>query len=61
MAAEKLPQLLGIRAIMDETGLKRAGAEALMRALPKIEIPGHREVAAWLEGMDALALLPVKR
>ena len=53
--SEKLPQLLSVRGIMDETGLKRAGAEALMRALPKIEIPGHR--ASYVRRGDVHRLL----
>jgi hypothetical protein len=34
----KLDALIDCRGIMDELGIKRASAEALMRALPKVRI-----------------------
>jgi hypothetical protein len=34
----ELPKLLDCRAVMDETGVKRATAESLMRAIPKVKI-----------------------
>ena len=39
-----LPALLDCRAIMTELGVKRTVAEAIMRQLPKIRIPGVRKV-----------------
>lgn len=40
-----LPKLVGVREVMDETGLKRASAERIMRRCRRVEIPGHRR---WL-------------
>ena len=40
----ELPQLLDCRGIQDELGVKRASAEAIMRQLPKILVPGLRKV-----------------
>jgi len=39
-----LPKLLDCRGVMDELGIKRATAEAIMRQLPKVTIAGHRKV-----------------
>lgn len=40
----ELPRLLDCRSLMDELGVKRATAEAIMRQLPKIEIEDLRKV-----------------
>ena len=40
---EPLPELLDCRRLMRETGLSRAGAEALMRALPVVTIEDLRK------------------
>jgi hypothetical protein len=54
--SESLPELLDCKRLMRETGLSRAGAEALMRKVPTVEIEGLRkvycrrqDVAAYLE------------
>ena len=39
-----LPALIDCRGIMDELGVKRAAAEAIMRQLPKIRLDGVRKV-----------------
>lgn len=39
-----LPKLLDCRGLMEELGVKRATAEAIMRALPKVTIDDHRKV-----------------
>jgi hypothetical protein len=51
-----LPELLDCKRLMAETGLTRAGAEALMRRLPIVSIEGLRktfvrrsDVAAYLD------------
>lgn len=49
----ELPKLLDCRAVMDETGVKRATAEALMREIPKVRI--GRKV--FVERADVLAEL----
>lgn len=54
--SDHLPELLDCKALMAETGLTRAGAEALMRRVPVVQIQGLRkvyvrrsDVAAYLE------------
>lgn len=44
MSAAPLPALLDARGIRDELGVSRAAAEAIMRRLPVVEIPGLRKV-----------------
>lgn len=34
----ELPKLLDCRGVMDETGVKRAVAESLMREIPKVRV-----------------------
>jgi hypothetical protein len=41
---EPLPQLLDCNGLMKELGVKRATAEAIMRAVPTVTIEGHRKV-----------------
>jgi hypothetical protein len=41
---ERLPELLDCKGLMAETGLTRAGAEALMRRVPVVQIEGLRKV-----------------
>jgi hypothetical protein len=43
---QPLPDLLDCAGIMRETGLKRAGAEAIMRQIPVVAIPGLRKTYA---------------
>lgn len=38
-----LPKLLDCRAIRSELGVSRAAAEAIMRQLPKCQVPGLRK------------------
>jgi glycine cleavage system aminomethyltransferase T len=39
-----LPQLLDCRGLMAELGVKRATAEAIMRAVPSVDVPGLRKM-----------------
>lgn len=39
-----LPKLIDHAGIMRELGVKRAAADAIMQALPKVTIPGHTKV-----------------
>lgn len=50
-----LPELVDCRRIMAETGITRAAAEALMRQLPKLTIPGVRKT--YVRRADVVALL----
>lgn len=43
-------RLMDAATIMRELGVKRAGAEAFMRDLPKVRVPGHR--AAYVKRAD---------
>jgi hypothetical protein len=49
-ATAKPGKLMDAGTIMAELGIKRAGAEALMRELPKVRIEGHR--AAYVKRAD---------
>ena len=42
--SERLPELLDARKLQAELGVTRAGAEAIMRRLPVVEIEGLRKV-----------------
>jgi hypothetical protein len=42
MSRDALPQLLDCRGLCEELGVKRATAEAVMRQLPTVQIPGLR-------------------
>ena len=50
-----LPQLLDCRGIKDELGVTRAAAEAIMRQLPKVVVPGLRKV--YVRREDVLRLV----
>ena len=41
--AERLPQLLDCKGLRAELGVSRAAAEAIMRQLPKVQVPGLRK------------------
>jgi hypothetical protein len=41
---EPLPQLLDAKALRAELGVSRAAAEAIMRQLPTVQLPGLRKV-----------------
>jgi hypothetical protein len=38
-----LPQLLDVKALRAELGVSRAAAEAIMRQLPTVQLPGLRK------------------
>jgi hypothetical protein len=40
----ELPRLIDCRGIMEELGVRRGSAEAIMRHLPKVEVEGLRKV-----------------
>jgi hypothetical protein len=42
--SEPLPQLLDAKALQVELGVTRAAAEAIMQALPLVQLPGLRKV-----------------
>jgi len=42
--SDRLPALLDCRGLMDELGVKRATAEAIMRELPVVQFAGLRKV-----------------
>ena len=50
-----LPELLDCRALMAELGVKRATAEAIIRQLPIVLIPGLRK--SYVRRSDVHALL----
>jgi len=50
-----LPQLLDCRALRLELGISRAAAEAVMRQLPIVELPGLRKV--WVRRDDVAHLI----
>jgi hypothetical protein len=41
--SEPLPELLDAKALQAELGITRASAEAIMRRLPVVQIPGLRK------------------
>ncbi len=53
--ADRLPALLDCRGIMDELGVKRATAEAIMQRVPRVEFPGLRKV--FVRRSDVLRLI----
>jgi len=54
-----LPKLLDTKGICDELGVKRSVAEAIIRKIPKQEIPGCRRLLVRRD--DVLALLEKNR
>jgi hypothetical protein len=52
---KELPKLLDCRGIQRELGVKRATAEAVMRQLPKVQVPGLRKT--YVRREDVLRLL----
>jgi hypothetical protein len=56
--SDPLPELLDCRRLMRETGLSRAGAEALMRKVPTVEIEGLRKV--YVRRADVAAYLAAR-
>jgi hypothetical protein len=55
VSAEALPQLLDAKALRDELGVTRAAAEAVMRQVPAVVIPGLRK--SYCRRSDVAALL----
>lgn len=55
MSAEPLPALLDSRALRAELGVSRSAAEAIMRQVPSVVIPGLRK--SYCRRDDVLALL----
>lgn len=53
--SDRLPQLLDAKALQRELGITRAAAEALMRQLPIVQVPGLRKV--YVRRPDVAALL----
>ena len=41
--SERLPELLDVKGLRAELGVSRAAAEAIMRAVPVVSIPGLRK------------------
>ncbi len=50
-----LPELLDTKGLMLELGVKRATAEAVMRQVPVVQIPGLRK--SYVRRGDVLALI----
>ena len=42
--SERLPELLDAKALQAELGITRAAAEAIIRKLPIVQVPGLRKV-----------------
>jgi hypothetical protein len=55
MSAQALPELLDVKALRAELGVTRAAAEAIMRQVPVVVIPGLRK--SYCRRGDVLELL----
>jgi hypothetical protein len=55
VTAEPLPTLLDCKALQAELGVTRAAAEAVMRLVPSVVVPGLRK--SYCRRSDVLALL----
>lgn len=53
--SERLPELLDAKVLQEELGVTRAAAEAVMRQLPVVQVPGLRKV--YVRRGDVAALL----
>jgi len=51
---QALPELLDAKGLMAELGVTRAAAEAIMRQLPIVQVPGLRKVYARRSDVAAL-------
>lgn len=58
--SERLPELLDAKALQRELGVTRAAAEAVMRQLPKVEIPGLRKVYVERSAVERLLQEAIK-
>jgi hypothetical protein len=54
VSARPLPQLLDTRALMEELGVKRSVAEAIIRKVPKQQIPGNRKLYVRRQDVEKL-------
>lgn len=54
MVTEALPELLDAKALRAELGVTRAAAEAIMRQLPVVQIPGLRKTYCRLSDVARL-------
>ena len=52
---DRLPELLDAKRLATELGVTRAAAEAIMRRLPVVQLPGLRKV--YVKRADVAALL----
>ncbi|MGH8984068.1 MAG: hypothetical protein ACRDY6_09375 [Acidimicrobiia bacterium] len=59
MTELRLPELIDCKGIQEEMGLKRAAAEALMRQVERVEIPGVRRW--YVKRADVLRALEKER
>jgi hypothetical protein len=55
MSAQPLPALLDAKALQSELGVTRAAAEAVMRQVPSVVIPGLRK--SYVRRCDVEALI----
>jgi hypothetical protein len=52
--SDRLPELLDAKALQGELGITRAAAEAIIRRLPVVQVPGLRKVYVRRPDVDAL-------
>lgn len=50
----ELPELIDAAGLQRELGVKRAGADAIMRQLPKVQLPGLAKVYVYRRDVDEL-------
>jgi hypothetical protein len=55
VVSEPLPELLDAKHLAAELGITRAAAEAIMRQIPTVQLPGLRKV--YVRRSDVAALL----
>ena len=55
---ERLPELLDAKGLMDELGVTRAAAEAIMRQLPVVQFEGLRKT--YCRRSDVAALIEAR-
>jgi hypothetical protein len=51
---QQLPKLIDCAGLQRELGVKRATAEAIMRQLPKVQVPGVKKVYVRRRDVDEL-------
>jgi hypothetical protein len=52
--SDRLPELLDCKALQAELSVSRASAEAIMRRLPSVQVPGLRKVFVKRSDVEAL-------